>query len=55
LAFSNPAADGTIVVLKSQGNVTIAGTINGLVSVVLGTWLGRRSEPARVLRRGGRL
>jgi len=28
LAFSNPAAGGTVVQLKSQGNVTIAGTIN---------------------------
>ena len=28
LAFSNPHAGGTIVILKSQGNVTIAGTIN---------------------------
>jgi hypothetical protein len=34
--------------------LVIAGTINGLVSVVLGTWLERRSEPVRVLRRGGR-
>jgi hypothetical protein len=33
--------------------LVIAGTINGLVSVVLGTWLGRRPDPARVLRRGG--
>lgn len=33
--------------------LVIAGTINGLVSVVLGAWLGRRSEPVRVLRRGG--
>jgi len=33
--------------------IVIAGTINGLVSVILGTWLGRRSESARVLRRGG--
>jgi len=28
LAFSNPAAGGTVVQLKSQGNVTIAGTID---------------------------
>ena len=28
LAFSNPHASGTIIVLKSQGNVTFAGTVN---------------------------
>lgn len=28
LAFSNPHTNGTIIALKSQGNVTIAGTIN---------------------------
>lgn len=33
--------------------LVVAGTINGLVSVLLGTWLGRRSEPAMVHRRGG--
>lgn len=29
LAFSNPAADGTIIILRSQGNVTLAGTVTG--------------------------
>jgi len=34
--------------------LVIAGAINGLVSGILGTWLGRGSEPARAHRRGGR-
>lgn len=36
LAFSNPANDGTVVFLKSQGNVTIAGTINASGNGTLG-------------------
>ena len=28
LAFSNPGTNGTLIVLKSQGNITVAGTIN---------------------------
>lgn len=28
LTFSNPAPGGTLIILKSQGNVTIAGTLN---------------------------
>lgn len=28
LAFSNPNSNGTVIVLKSQGNVTIVGTVN---------------------------
>lgn len=28
LAFSNPASDGTIIILKATGNVTITGTVN---------------------------
>lgn len=28
LAFSNPNAAGTVIIIKSQGNVTVAGTIN---------------------------
>lgn len=28
LAFSNPATGGTLIMLKSQGNITIAGTVN---------------------------
>jgi len=34
--------------------LVIAGAINGLVSGILGTWLGRGSEPARAHKRGGR-
>ena len=29
LAFSNPASDGTIIIFRSQGNVTFAGTVDG--------------------------
>ena len=29
LDFSNPAADGTIIIFRSQGNVTFAGTVTG--------------------------
>ncbi len=35
--------------------LVLAGTINGLVAVILGAWLARGSEPARAKKRGGGL